>query len=155
FSRRPKTVDAYARNLERFLAWFEEARAERWIEADEGDLLAYLDELRNGRVPGICAGLKRAPPQNVVLLSGSRIAEATVAQHVVTLRQFYEHLIRVRLRCDPINPVVRGSTRRTGDTAQHGFVRRRGRLPWVASAEVWERIILHVILQETSRNRAM
>src|SRR5919201_4075081 len=38
-SRRPKTVDAYARNLQRFLAWFEEAPAERWIEADEGDLL--------------------------------------------------------------------------------------------------------------------
>src|SRR5947209_15897242 len=91
FSRRPKTVDAYARNLERFLAWFEEAPAERWIEADEGDLLAYLDDLRHGRVPGISAGLKHALPRNMVRLSGSRIAEATIAQHVVTLRQFYEH----------------------------------------------------------------
>jgi hypothetical protein len=41
FCRRPKTVDAYARNLDRFLAWFDESRAKRWLEADEGDLLAY------------------------------------------------------------------------------------------------------------------
>ena len=34
FCRRPKTVDAYARNLERFLAWFEDPTAEGWIEAD-------------------------------------------------------------------------------------------------------------------------
>src|SRR5215211_4120915 len=80
-SRRPKTVDAYARNLERFLAWFTGVRAEQWLEADEGDLLTYLDDLRHGRVPGIGAGLRRALPQNVVPLAGSRIAEATVAQH--------------------------------------------------------------------------
>jgi site-specific recombinase XerD len=155
FSRRPKTVDAYARNLDRFLAWFADAPAERWVEADEGDLLTYLNDLRNGRVPGTRAESKRALPQNIVRLSGSRIAEASVAQHVVTLRQFYEYLIRAHLRSDPINPVVRGGARQTGDSAQHGFVRRRGRLPWVAPAEVWERIVLHVITYETSRNRAM
>src|SRR5579859_1791343 len=50
FSRRPKTIDAYARNLDRFLAWFADAPAERWADADEGVLLTYLDDLRNGRV---------------------------------------------------------------------------------------------------------
>jgi integrase/recombinase XerD len=154
-SRRPKTVDAYARNLERFLACFTELPAQLWLEADEGDLLTYLDDLRHGRIPGIGAGLKRALPQNVVPLAGSRIAEATVAQHVVTLRQFYEYLIRARLRSDPINPVLRGGGRRTGETVQRGFIHRRGRLPWVAPAEVWDRILLHVITHETSRNRAM
>jgi hypothetical protein len=79
----------------------------------------------------------------------TRIAEATVAQHVVTLRQFYEYLIRARLRSDPINPATRGGSWRTGDTAQHGFVRRRGRLPWLAPAEVWEGIVLYVITHET------
>ena len=155
FSRRPKTVDAYARNLDRFLAWFADAPAERWVEADEGDLLTYLHDLRNGRVPGISVDSKRALPRNVVLLAGSRIAEATVAQHVVTLRQFYEYLIRARLRSDPINPVTRGDARQSGDTARHGFVRRSGRLPWVAPAEVWEQIVLTVVTHETSRNRAM
>src|SRR5437667_3658119 len=65
FSRRPKTVDAYARNLERFLAWCTDVPAEGWVEADEGELLAYLDDLRNGRVPGTSAVSKRALPQNV------------------------------------------------------------------------------------------
>jgi hypothetical protein len=62
-SRRPKTVDAYARNLERFIAWFEGTVAESWLEADEGDLLAYLDDLRHGRVPGISAGLSAGYPR--------------------------------------------------------------------------------------------
>jgi site-specific recombinase XerD len=154
-SRRPKTVDAYARNLERFLAGFAEGPVQRWLEADEGDLLTYLDDLRHGRVPGIGAGLKRALPHNVVPLAGSRIAEATVAQHVVTLRQFYEYLIRARLRSDPINPVLRGGGRQSGETVQRGFIQRRRRLPWVAPAEIWDRILLHVITHETSRNRAM
>jgi site-specific recombinase XerD len=154
-SRRPKTVDAYARNLERFLGWFGAVATERWVEADEGDLLAYLGDLRRGRVPGISAGLKRTLPENVLPLSGSRVTEATVAQHVVTLRQFYDHLIRAHLRSDPINPVLRGGDRRTGDSTQQGFVKKRGRLPWVAPADVWERIVLHVVLHETARNRAM
>src|SRR5687767_5444046 len=34
FGRRPKTIDAYARNLDRFLASFGEAPGERWVEAD-------------------------------------------------------------------------------------------------------------------------
>jgi site-specific recombinase XerD len=155
FSRRPKTVDAYARNLERFLGWLGDVPTERWVEADEGELLAYLDDLRRGRVPGISAGLRRALPKNVLQLSGSRIAEATVAQHVVTLRQFYDHLIRAHLRSDPINPVIRGGGRRAGDSTQHGFVTKRGHLPWVAPADVWERIVLHVVIHETARNRAM
>ena len=48
-SRRPKTVDAYARNLDRFVASFAGVAAERWVEADEGVLLTYLDDLRHGR----------------------------------------------------------------------------------------------------------
>src|SRR5712691_12239085 len=72
-----QAVDAYARNLDRFLAWFADAPAERWVEAHEGDLLTYLHDLRNGRVPGIRVESKRALPQNVVLLAGSRIAEDT------------------------------------------------------------------------------
>ena len=74
FSRRSKTVDAYARNLARYPTWFDEAPAERWLEADEGDLVAYLDDLRNGRAPGISAGPKHALPHNVVPRSAPRVA---------------------------------------------------------------------------------
>src|SRR5450755_889435 len=50
FSRRPKTIDAYARHLDRYLASFGDAPAAHWIEADEGTLLTYLDDLRYGRI---------------------------------------------------------------------------------------------------------
>jgi hypothetical protein len=53
----------------------------------------------------------------VVLLSGSRVADATVAQHVVTLRQFYEYQIRAGVRCDPVNPLRRGGVVHVNVTA--------------------------------------
>jgi integrase/recombinase XerD len=147
-SRQPKTIDAYARNLDTYLACFAGAPADRWIDADEGTILTYLDDLRSGRQARSDRS-RRAPPENVVTLSGARTADATIAQHVVTLRQFYEYLIRSRIRGDGVNPLPRGSA------TQRGPVRRQTRLPWIAPAEVWRRILLHIITKETVRNRAM
>ena len=146
-ARRPKTVDAYARNLDRFLASFTDAPAEQWLEADEGVLVAYLNGLRS----------RRALPDNVVPMSGpgAVLTEATIAQHVVTLRQFYDYLIRARLRRERLNPLSRGSIGYSGGKQGCGPERRQGRLPWIASAEVWERIVLHVVTRESARNRAM
>jgi integrase/recombinase XerD len=154
FAQRPKTIDAYARNLDAYLACFGDASAERWIDADEGDVLTYLDDLRYGR-RATNTRSRRVPPENVVSLSGIRVADATIAQHVVTIRQFYEYLIRTRVREDGVNPLPRGSAGRHGDTAQRGPLSRRTRLPWIAPTDVWRRIVLHVITHETVRNRAM
>lgn len=147
-SRQPKTIDAYARNLDTYLACFPGVPAERWIEADEAVILTYLDDLRSSR-RATRARSGHVSPENIITLSGTRVADATIAQHVVTLRQFYDYLIRCRIRADGVNPLPRGSA------AQRGPVRRRTRLPWIAPAEVWRRIILHVITKETVRNRAM
>jgi integrase/recombinase XerD len=155
FSRRPKTVDAYARNLDRFLASFLNAPAERWLEADEGDLLTYLTDLRQNAGPGSNGRSGRTLPDNVVPLSGARLTDATVAQHAVTLRQFYDYLIRTRLRRDSVNPLPRGGIDSGGGRPRRGPVRVRGRLPWIAPADVWERIVLHVVTRATARNRAM
>jgi site-specific recombinase XerD len=155
FSRRPKTIDAYARNLDRFLASFVDASTARWVEADEGDLLAYVDDLRHGRGPATRPRSRPALPDNVVQITGAGLADATIAQHVVALRQFYDYLIRARLRCDPINPLSPGGARRAGDTGRRGLVRTRGRLPWIAPAELWTRIVVHVVTREAPRNRAM
>ncbi len=152
FGRRPKTIDAYARNLNRFLASFGEAPVERWVEADEGALLTYLDALRHARRTGAGRPSRWGRPENVVSLAGARAADATIAQHVVALRQFYDYLIRTRLRRDGVHPLPRG---RVGEATSRGLVRTRGRLPWIAPAEVWERIVLHVVTRETTRNRAM
>ena len=153
--RRPKTVDAYARNLDRFLASFAGVAMERWVEADEGDLLTYLDDLRHGRTPGAPSRGQRGQPENVRQLSGGRAAEATIAQHVVALRQFYDYLIRAHIRRDSVTPLPRGSNGREGDAPRGGPVRVRTRLPWIAPPAVWERIVLHIVTRETARNRAL
>jgi site-specific recombinase XerD len=154
FARRPKTIDAYARNLDRFLATFVGAPAERWIEADEGDLLTYLDDLRHGRGRD-AARRRRTVPMNVVHLSGSHAAATTIAQHVVALRQFYDYLIRAALRHDGSNPLPRGSTGQGGDTPRQQAMRAPAHLPWIAPPAVWDRIVLHIVLHETARNRAL
>ncbi len=46
---------------------------------DEGDILTYLDDLRYGR-RATSGRSRRVPPENVVTLSGTRAADATVAQ---------------------------------------------------------------------------
>ena len=150
FSRRPKTIDAYARNLDRFLASFASASAEQWVEADEGTLLIYLDDLRHGRGSASCR--RRPVPANVRHLSGAHAADATIAQHVVALRQFYDYLIRAHIRRDGLNPLPRG---RNGRAPRRGPMRTPARLPWIAPAAVWERIVLHVVTHETARNRAL
>src|SRR5262249_6166685 len=148
FGRRPKTIDAYARNLDRFLASFEGAPEARWVEADEGDLLTYLDALRHDRRTGASRPARWGRPENVRSLAGARAADATVAQHVVALRQFYDYLLRARRRRDGVHPLPRG---RVGESASRGHLPRRGRLPWVAAADVWAGVVLHVVTRETAR----
>jgi integrase/recombinase XerD len=154
FSRRPKTIDAYARHLDRYLASFAAAPDVAWSEADEGTLLAYLTDLRYGRTQAT-GSPRRSPPANVVYLSGSRAAPTTIAQHVVALRQFYDYLIRAHLRQDPTNPLPRGCTGRGGDTPRRGPARVPTHLPWIAPSAIWERLVLHIALHETARNRAL
>ncbi len=154
-SRRPKTIDAYARNLDHFLASFAGVPAEQWVEADEGVLLTYLDDLRHGRGQGALSRPQRAPFANVLHLSGARAADATIAQQVVALRQFYDYLIWAHIRQDGLNPLPRGSNGRGGDAPRRGPIRTPARLPWIAPPAVWERIVLHVVLHETARNRAL
>jgi integrase/recombinase XerD len=156
-SRRPKTVDAYARNLDRFLASFAGVAVERWVEADEGDLLTYLDDLRHGGERSTPSRAWHGQPENVRHLSGGRAADATIAQHVVALRQFYDYLIRAHIRRDSVNPLPRGSTGRhgDGDAPRRALGRTRTRLPWIAPPALWERIVLHIVTHETARNRAL
>ena len=154
-SRRPKTVDAYARNLDRFLAPFVGEPSERWIEADEGDVLAYLDDLRRNPRPRSDQRSHRDLPDNIVRFSGSRLTSATIAQYLVALRQFYDYLIRTHLRSDHVNPVPRGNRGQHGSKPERGLSLAARRLPWIAPADVWERIVLHVVTRESVRNRAM
>ena len=161
FPRGAKTVDAYARNLDRFLSSFAALPVSRWVEADEGDLLTYFDDLRHGRTGGGAFPARRVAADKVRYLSGARAADTTIAQHMVTVRQFYDYLIRAHVRQDGLNPLPRGSNRQLGQTGDTGTGSRRGaaqirtRLPWIAPLVIWEQIVLHIVLHETARNRAL
>jgi site-specific recombinase XerD len=154
FARRPKTIDAYARHLDRYLASCTDVPGAHWREADEGILLTYLDDLRAGRTRQ-AASQRPPPPANVVFLSGSQLASTTIVQHVVALRQFYDYLIRAGLRADRTNPLPRGCTGRGGHAPRRGAMRALSRLPWIAPPAIWERLVLHIVLHETARNRAL
>jgi integrase/recombinase XerD len=152
--RSPKTVDAYARNLDRFLACFTDRSGEPWLEADEGEILTALEVVRRGRQTGSLRRSQRHLPDNVVPFSKGQLSDATIGQYVVTLRQFYDFLIRTHRRRDGVNPVLRGHRGNARSKPARGLPTVR-RLPWIAPAEVWERIVLHVVSQECARNRAM
>ena len=161
FSRSPKTVDAYARNLDQFLSSFAALPVSRWVEADEGDLLTYFDDLRHGRIGDGGFPARRVTTDKVRYLSGARAADTTIAQHMVTVRQFYDYLIRTHRRQDGLNPLPRGSNRQLGPSGDTGTGSRRGaaqirtRLPWIAPSLVWAQIVLDIVLHETARNRAL
>ncbi len=63
--------------------------------------------------------------------------------------------MRTGLRHDPINPLPPGRLRQGSLAPRRGLVRTGTRLPWIAPAAVWERLVLHVVTQETPRNRAL
>jgi integrase/recombinase XerD len=152
-ARRPKTIDAYARAVDRFLQTYPEP--ERLIEANEADLLSYLASLR-----------QRAPHRHKYAFSphpysdGSpsvheTLSDATIAQHVVALRLFYDFLIRRQLRSDQINPLPRGSLGGYGKPPKRGLVPLLHHVPWTPSENEWKRLVLHAVRQANSRNRAL
>ena len=151
-SRQPKTVDAYARNLDAYLAYFATASDKCWIEADEGVVLTYLDQLRSRRRRGVRLTVHGAP-QNVVTMAGNPLSTATLAQHVVAIRQFYDFLIQRRIRRDLLHPLPRGT--QGHGAPQRGPIRHYRHLPWIAPTAAWDCLLLHVITKETVRNRAM
>jgi integrase len=51
--------------------------------------------------------------------------------------------------------VPRGNRAHAGGKPERGPVPLARRLPWIAPADLWERIVLHVVTRESARNRAM
>jgi integrase/recombinase XerD len=153
--KRPKTVDAYARALEDLLAYFMETDSSRVLEADEADLDQYITRLKQ-REPKKRGRDGLTPDEaKIRSLRGDKLSENTIAQRVVVCRLFYDFLIRKRLRSDPINPIERGSDGRNGQRPTRGPASPKQRLPWLPSDQVWKQFVVHVILNEDARTRAM
>jgi len=149
--RQPKTIDAYGRNLDHFLASYRGADPRQWIEADEDEILLYIAAMKK-------QSPKRRPRQhvdNTTYITGNKISNATVNQRIVTIRGFYDDLIRRHVRKDPANPLPRGNDGKKGQRPQKGVDSRMTYLPWVPPDDDWKRIVLHVITRESPRNIAM
>lgn len=153
--KRPKTVDAYARAIEDLLIYFAEVNPLRVLEADEADLDHYIAHLKQCGPKKRGRGGMRGDETTIRSLSGRKLSDNTIAQRVVACRLFYDFLLRKNLRTDPINPIARGNDGRDGQQAMLGPVRKRQRLPWVPSDEVWEQFVRHVLLYEEARTQGM
>jgi len=88
-------------------------------------------------------------------LNGRKLSDNTIALHVVACRLFYDFLLRKGLRSDPLNPIERGNDGRDGHQPVRGPVSKQKRLPWVPSDAVWEQLVVHVLLNEDTRTKAM
>jgi len=151
----PKTVDAYARNLDDLLRFFGDVPVERIIEASPADLQAYLAALRSRR-PATPRAHALISVGNVHPLAEQTLAPATIRQRAVTARLFYDHLIFSGQRQTPTNPVRRGSDGRDGSYPKRGPTHDlRVRLPWIPSDAEWERLVGHIRRHEPLRTLAM
>lgn len=97
--RAPKTIDAYARNLEDLLRNWPGA-PERLVEATLRTSIPTWSPLPRARMgPGDQDGSATHRP----------LSNATIQQRLVTTRLFFDFCLQRHLRQDPINPVPRGS----------------------------------------------
>jgi integrase/recombinase XerD len=128
----PNTLDAYGRNLERYLR-FLNAAAKEPHEIGQETVGAYLRDLvklsATGDEPDI------------------RMANATIQQHLAVLRMFYDFLVE-EARCRR-NPFRRGE----GHSAR-SLVQREHKLPTIPTEEEWCRILSETA-KEPIRNRFM
>ena len=141
----PKTVDAYARNLEDLLRTWPDAPAERIVEATPADIDTYLETLAT-RARGLPGDADGSAP-------GRPLSNATIQQRLVTARLFFDFCLHRQLRRDPTNPVARGSWR--GHPPRRGLVPRQQRLPWVPTDAEWHAILTDLFAHEPLRNQVL
>ncbi|HEC34961.1 MAG TPA: site-specific integrase [Anaerolineae bacterium] len=140
------TVDAYARAIQDFLLFCEQAGVLA-AEAARDEIAQYVGDLR-----------RRPSPHgaNIVALdSGAGLSNATLQQRLTAVRLFFDYLVERGLR--EINPVGRGRYtpgKAFGAKRDRGLLPRFKRLPWIPTDEQW-RTFLVVAKQEPIRNRCM
>jgi integrase/recombinase XerD len=142
----PKTVEAYGRSLEDFLAFCEGSTLDPPV-AGRADIARYVQSLTTRPVPRRANG--RYPPSAVGL------ANATIQLRLTVVRLYFDYLLEEGLRAD--NPVGRGRyTPRNsfGGQRERGLLRRSTRLPWIPNDDQWL-AVLAALRPERLRNRAM
>lgn len=142
------TIENYCRDLNDFLSAFPELPFSELLEADESCIADYVDWLwrrdaqrRNGQ---------RSDRSKITYLTGSKLAPATIRRRLSALRSFYRWAIRLRHRCDLINPVregVRGH--------EHGLVSAPASVPWIPDERQWKAILKYVLTTFSTRDQAI
>jgi site-specific recombinase XerD len=145
----PKTVDAYARNLEDFMQAFDGGQPDRFIDASLDDIEHYVDALstRQPRTAGNKAKITR--------ITKTKLSPATIQQRIVTARLFFDFCILRGLRKDKQNPVLRGRRGCGSERPRRGAFVRHQRLAWIPPDDEWERIVTHVLQRESIRDQVL
>jgi site-specific recombinase XerD len=125
------TLDAYGRNLERYLFFLRQTGVQPW-DVKQDQVALYLHDL---------LAISVTPEKE------SRLANATIQQHLTTVRLFHEYLLEEE-RCKR-NVFKQGS-----GFSSRPLIRREHKLPWIPTDEDWCRV-LAVAAKEPIRNRLM
>src|SRR6266567_9348680 len=145
--KRPKTIDAYARNLEDLLRAFAGFGNANLIEAGPDLLEDYIDNLYH-RAPARIRNKITSQP-------GEGLSPNPIHQRIVTARLFYDFCIYRGYRQDKTNPLPRGSLGYGDMPPRKGVVAHQQRLPWIPSDSAWEALITHLMLHASIRNQLM
>jgi len=142
----PKTIDAYGRCLNDFLAFC--ARHDILSHAVTREHVAlYVQDLAT-----------RPHPKGANILSiesGRGLSNATMQQRLTVLRLFCDHLVENQLRSD--NPVGRGHYvpgNGFGGARDRGLLSHYQKLPWIPDDEAWFDV-LRALKEEPLRNQLM
>lgn len=129
------TLDAYGRNLDAYLAFLNTAGISLGsiVRSTIGAYIRHLAELPVARV-------ERAGRE-----ARTRLANATLQQHLTVVRLFHDYLVEENICTrNPLRPA----------TAARSLVQRHHPLPWIPNEDQWQRI-LQVCKGEPLRNRVM
>jgi integrase/recombinase XerD len=142
----PKTIDAYGRSLNDFLAFCQRSDIiPETITREQVGL--YVHDLA-----------QRPNPKGAKLLSienGRGLSNSTMQQRITVLRLFCDSLIERQIRQD--NPVGRGHYvpgKAFGGVRSRGLLSRYQKLPWLPSDQEWQNV-LHSLKGEMLRNQVM
>lgn len=135
--RRPNTLLNYGYDLNDFLEACEELPLPDTLEANMQQLARYVDWLHERKAKR-GSGHKR-DRDNIVYLTGSHLASATIRRRLNTVRQFYDWCIRMGYRRDSINPV------RSGERGKRkGLIDAPQTVPWIPDDYQWAKILVHI-----------
>jgi site-specific recombinase XerC len=127
-------LDAYGRNLERYLRFVEETGKKPW-------------ELRRDTAGAYLHGFVSVAGEHVDGINTTPMANATIQQHLATLRMLHEYLIEEEY-------CTRNPFRNAAGAWSRPLIKREHKPPWIPNEEEWH-CFLAAASDEPIRNKLM